>query len=87
MEKRHIIMIGLIIFFTIYISVIFFSFESVTKKLERTCNLYDMEYVYRNGGQYCIEDDGKIYPIATDCPSPIKRGTCDIKFIKYLTED
>ena len=57
-------------------------FEGVDKKLERTCALYGMDYHYRNNGQYCIEEDGTIHPIATNCPSPIKRGTCEIKFIK-----
>lgn len=69
----------------IMILVIILSFiilEPNSKKLERTCNEYGMEFYY-DVGTNCIEEDGTRHSIAVmNCPSPIKRGTCDIKFIK-----
>lgn len=56
--------------------------KKVQTKLQRTCELYDMDYHYREG-ENCIEKDGTIHPIMTECPEPYQRGTCDIKFIKY----
>jgi len=64
------------------LAVSFFIMEGVENKLERTCQLYDMDYIYRNG-DYCVESDGTLRPISSDCPPPHKRGTCDIKFLKY----
>ncbi len=81
MKKLIAILMG-IVFLIIYIFALNLILEPVQKKLERTCALYDMGYHYRNNEQYCIEEDGIIHPIATDCPQPYQRGTCKIKFIK-----
>ena len=76
-----IFIVGIIVI-VIVIIISFIVLENVSEKLERTCALYDMEYYY-DVGSNCIEEDGKRHSIAVmNCPLPIKRGTCEIKFIK-----
>jgi len=66
----------------IVVSIMLIVLEGVDKKLERTCALYGMEY-YHDVGTNCIEEDGTRHSIAVmDCLSSLKRGVCEIKFIK-----
>ena len=85
MDKEDSYIASLIIVIVIIASTILICsiiFEPIQKKLERTCSQYGMEYHYRNNGQYCMEDDGTIHPVATNCPSVIRGSYCEITFIK-----
>ncbi len=71
---------GIVTFIIACLIIAFTICEPIDEKIERTCNIYDMKYVYR-GGQNCLDKKNVLHPIITECPMPWKRGTCEITFI------
>lgn len=83
-ENLKIVTIGAILIVCMVITLLLV-LESIPSKLDKACNEFEMEYVYREG-MYCLDEDGVLHPIHHKC-SVLRSTPCEIRFIKFEVKE